>query len=49
MSGQLHGPAASPPVFIWKEVGWVTEPVWTPWQREKFLPILGIETRSSSP
>jgi hypothetical protein len=41
MSGPLHAPAAlpsekEPPVPIGWEVGWVSEPFWTPWCREKF-------------
>jgi hypothetical protein len=34
MNGQLHAPAASPPVHIEYEAGWAPEPVWTIWRRE---------------
>jgi len=41
VSGQLHALAPipsgkEPPVPIGQEAGWVPEPVWTQWQREKF-------------
>jgi hypothetical protein len=35
ISGQLHAPAALPPVQTELWVGWVPEPVWTRWRRRK--------------
>jgi hypothetical protein len=49
VSSQLHTPAASPPekeplVPIGQEAGWVPEPVWMRWRREKFPAPVGIGT-----
>jgi hypothetical protein len=38
VSGQLHAPAALPPVLIGYEVGWTLEPVWTTWREEESCP-----------
>jgi len=47
VSGQLYNPAALPPAPI----GWVPNPIWTRWRKEKLpsllLPV--IELRTSSP
>jgi len=54
VSDQSHVPAAlhprrELPVLIGWDVRLVPEPVWTRWRREKFLPLSGVEHRSSSP
>jgi hypothetical protein len=51
LSGQLHNPAALPPVPPGQKVVWASEWVWKQWWREKILypPLTGIEPRSSSP
>jgi len=57
VSGKLHAPAALPlgkelPVPIGYEGGWVPEPVWMRWWREKFPDPAGNripEPQSSSP
>jgi hypothetical protein len=46
VSGQLHATAALLPgeenlVSIRQEAGWVPEPVWTRWWREKFPAVAG--------
>jgi hypothetical protein len=33
--GQLHAQASLFPVHIGQEAGWVSESIWTRWQREK--------------
>jgi hypothetical protein len=38
VSGQLHAPAALPPVPIGSEAGWAPEPVCTMWRRENSWP-----------
>jgi hypothetical protein len=48
VSGQIHDPATLPPrkeplVPIGWEAGWVLEPVWTRWWREKFPASAGLE------
>jgi hypothetical protein len=56
MSGQFHAPAALPPgkeprIHVGYEAGWVPEPFWTRWWREKFPAPAGnrtLESRSSS-
>jgi hypothetical protein len=47
--GQLHVPAVLPPekeplVSIGEEAGWIPEPVWTRWWREKFPAPAGTRT-----
>jgi hypothetical protein len=52
MSGQLGDPAALPlkkKVPVGQEAGWVPEPIWTRWQREKSLPLVGTKSQSSCP
>jgi hypothetical protein len=41
-------PEKDPPVHIGQEGGWAPEPVWTQ-QKNKPMPVAGIEHRSSSP
>jgi hypothetical protein len=41
-------PGEEPLVSIGYEAGWASEPVWTRWRREKYLPPPEIEPRSSS-
>jgi hypothetical protein len=54
LSGQLHAPAAlstgnQPPVSTAQEAGWVPEPVWTLWRREKsFAPAWESKPDSSA-
>jgi hypothetical protein len=36
-------------VHVGQKAGWIPELLWTWWQREKFLPLLGTESQSSSP
>jgi hypothetical protein len=38
VSGQLQAPATLPPGKSPQEVGWTSEPVWTIWRSENFLP-----------
>jgi hypothetical protein len=54
VNGQFHASAAltlgkEPSVPIGCETEWTQEAVWTLHNEEKFLPLPGIEPRSSSP
>jgi hypothetical protein len=54
MSGQLHAPAALPPVKepqipIGQETGWDPEPVWMLWSKERTLATAGNRTPAVQP
>jgi hypothetical protein len=40
-----YPPGKESSIHIEYDAGWVTEPVWTLWKRESFLPLPGIKQR----
>jgi hypothetical protein len=44
VSGQLHTPAALPPVPIGQEYRWASESIWTRWREEKLPDTNGDRT-----